>query len=186
VGDVALLDFGLTRDRTALAVCRRDGEGRVTLDDLLVWEGSRNEPVSIDGIERAVVDAARRFPYLAIYADPWQTKGSIERLGREGLRVHEFTFSATSVQHLSSTLHSLITAATLRVYPDAALEREVLGLRVVQRTGGWRVDHQVGGYSDRAMALALAAMHAPIGGPRRKARAVSLGRGRRQRTLLAS
>jgi hypothetical protein len=45
--------------------------------------------------------------------------------------------------------------ATLRVYDDDDLRREILGLRVVQPAGGWRVDHRVGGYSDRAIALGM-------------------------------
>ena len=76
-----------------------------------------------------------------------------------------FDFTAGSVQRLSTVLYSLITSATLRVYPNAELEREVLGLRVAQKAGGWRVDHATGGYSDRVMALALAALDVPGGPP---------------------
>jgi hypothetical protein len=148
------LDLGLTKDRTALAIVHRDGD--VTqLDELTVWEGSREDAVSIVGIERAVVDASERFPGLQASADPWQLKGSIERLdGR--VRIAEFVFSAGSVQKLSATLHGAITSGALRVYPDAELEREILGLRVVETTSGWRFDHRAGGYSDRAVALAMA------------------------------
>ncbi len=158
---VAGLDLGLTKDRTALAVCHRDAKGLVRLDDLLVWEGSRADPVSVENIERAVADVARRFAGVRVYADPWQLKGSIERLGRAGVQIKEFGFSASSVQRLSTALYSHVTAATLRVFPDAELEREVLGLRVVHRAGGWRVDHAGNGYSDRAMAIGLAALNLP-------------------------
>jgi hypothetical protein len=148
------LDLGLTKDRTALAVVHRDSDETI-LDELSVWQGTRVEPVSITMIEQAALDAATRFPGLELYADPWQLKGSIERL-RGHIRVHEFTFSQGSVQKLSATLHNAITSASLRVFPDVELEREILGLRVVQTGAGWRMDHRVGGYSDRAVALAMA------------------------------
>jgi hypothetical protein len=169
------LDLGLSKDRTALAVVHRDGDA-VVLDELSVWSGSRDEPVSITMIERAVTDAARRFPGLEVAADPWQLKGSIERLRAERLRIAEFVFSAGSVQRLSATLHHAITSAALRVYPDAELEREILGLRVIETSSGWRFDHRSGGYSDRAVALAMAVQFAQRKGEARGG--TSLPRGR--------
>jgi hypothetical protein len=151
------LDLGLTKDRTALAICHHSA-GQVTLDELMVWQGSRSEPVSITAIEQAVIDAADRYPSLHVLADPWQLKGSLERL-RGKVSVDEFVFSPQSVQRLSTTLYQSISAARLRTYPDAELEREVTSLLVVEREGGWRMDHRAGGYSDRAVALAMA-LHA--------------------------
>jgi len=148
------LDLGLRRDRTALAVVHREGE-LVVLDDLQVWEGSRADPVSIAAVERAVLDLATRFPGLQLVADPWEMQGSIERLkGR--LRVVEYRFSASSVGKLSSVLYNAITTARLRVYPDPELEAEILGLRVIPTASGWKFDHAVAGYSDQAVAVALA------------------------------
>jgi phage terminase large subunit-like protein len=149
------LDLGLTKDRTALAIVHRDGD-EVVLDELGVWQGTSAEPVSITVIERAVADAAQRFPGLQVSADPWQLKGSIERLRDQSVRIVDFTFSASSVQKLSATLHHAITSAALRVYPDRELEREILGLRVIETPSGWRFDHRSGAYSDRAVALAMA------------------------------
>ncbi len=57
---VAALDLGLVRDRTVLAIGHRDHD-RLMLDNLQAWQGSRSEPVSIATIERAILDAARRF-----------------------------------------------------------------------------------------------------------------------------
>lgn len=79
-----------------------------------------------------------------------------ERLRAAGVRVEAFTFSAQSVQRLSAALHNAVTSAALRVYPDEELEREVLGLQVVQTANRWRMDHRAGGFSDRAVALAMA------------------------------
>ncbi len=160
------LDLGLTHDKTAFAVMHRDGTGSLRLDDLEVWSGTRAEPVSIAAIERAMVDASARFSPLSILADPWQLKASIERLRGEGCRIEEFTFSATSVSRLSTSLYSAIKSGRLRVFEDAALEEEILGLRVIQSSGGWRVDHRSGGFSDRAMAVAMAIEAAGSGASR--------------------
>ncbi len=101
-------------------------------------------------------------------ADPWQLRGSVERLQRERVAIDQFNFSASSVQKLSTTLYGAICSSTLRVYPDDELEREILGLRVIESPSGWRFDHRTGGYSDRAVALAMAielAQRRPQAGP---------------------
>lgn len=154
------LDLGLVKDATALAVVHVDGDGCVRLDELRTWQGRRGDPVDIAAVERAIVDVSERFAPCRVSADPWQLSGSIQRLSRAGVDISEHVFSASSVAKLSTTLYSLITGARLRVYDDAELEREVLGLQTVLTASGWRVDHRAGGYSDRAMALAMAALTA--------------------------
>src|SRR3972149_2310201 len=82
------------------------------------------------------------------------------------MRIEEFTFSAPSIMRLSETLYNLISAGRLRLFPDGELERELLALQVRQTAVGWRVDHQRGGFSDRAVSLGLAALHAVERGAR--------------------
>jgi hypothetical protein len=177
-GTHAGLDLGLSKDRTALAVVHRERDVTV-LDELLVWSGSRTEPVSISTVERAVADAARRYPGLLIWADPWQLKASIERLRDQGVRINEFIFSASSVQKLSATLFHAFTATALRLPPDAELRREILGMRIVETGSGWRMDHRAGGYSDRAVALAMAIQAAQAWrGQQPGRRYISVARGR--------
>ena len=156
---VAGLDLGLTKDRTAMTVVHRDG-ARVVLDQVRVWQGTKLEPVSIAAVERALVEAAELFRPLRIVADPWQFHGSIQRLRAAGLMIEEFSFGSASVQRLSQTLYHAVTTAGLRVFEDPALEAEVLGLVVRETAGGWRIDHRAGGYSDRAIALAMAVQEA--------------------------
>jgi hypothetical protein len=174
---VGALDLGLVKDRTAFAVAHRDGDN-VVLDDLQVWQGTRGEPVSIATVEQALLDAAGRFGSLRVAVDPWQLKGSVERLRAAGLAITEFAFSQTSVQRLSGALFESITAATLRVYPDADLEAEILGLRTVQTANGWRFDHGSRGFSDRAVALAMAVQLARKQPRARAGRTVSVPKGR--------
>lgn len=155
-GYYAGLDLGLTRDATALAVISRDRKGgTMKLDSLQVWQGSKGEPVSIVEIERALLDLSRRYPGVRVACDPWQLKGSLERL-RGRVRVVEFPMSAASVSRLSQTLYSAITGKAISLYEDDDLEHEVLTLQTKQTAGGWRADHGSTGHNDRSTALSLA------------------------------
>ncbi len=157
---VYAVDLGLTRDRTARAVAHYDpGEERVVLDDLRVWQGTKDDPVLITDIEADMerCDAAFRQPVML--ADPWQMQGTIQRLAGR-YRLQEFTFTAENVRRLSETLYSLLHNGQLRLYPDAELERELLRLEAKETSYGWRIDHRSGGFSDRAIALGMACLHA--------------------------
>lgn len=149
------LDLGLTRDRTAFAIVHVRGE-EVVLDELLVFEGDRADPVEIAAVERAVFDAYRRYPRLEVLVDPWQAAGTVQKLKKAGRRIGTFTFSSRSIAGLSRVLYESVSDASLRVFEDVELEREVLGLMVRETADGWRFDHRGGGYSDRCVALAMA------------------------------
>jgi Phage Terminase len=154
------LDLGLNRDRTARAVCHFDREADlVILDNLRVWQGTRENPVSIAEVEHDLLACDAAFNRPSIYVYPWQLQGTIQRLSTQ-LRIEEYTFSSGHVGQLSETLYSLISSAKLRLYPDKALEAELLGLEARQVSYGWRLDHRAGGYSDRAMALGMACLGA--------------------------
>jgi phage terminase large subunit-like protein len=149
------LDLGLTRDRTAFAICHVEHQ-RIVLDALEVWEGTPADPVSIVAVENHVRDAYRRFPGLVVHADPWQAEGTVQKLSRGGHRIEKFRFSQASIHHLSRVLYECAQDESLRVYEDDGLEQEVLGLQVRETPEGWRFDHRAGGYSDRVVALAMA------------------------------
>jgi hypothetical protein len=129
------------------------------LDSLRVWQGSTDSPVVISEVEADLERVNELYHRPAIFCDPWQLKSSVQRL-RKRMDINEFAFSGPSVMRLSESLYSLISSGTLRLYPDAELERELLQLQVKQTSIGWRVDHQRGGFSDRAIALGVAALHA--------------------------
>ncbi len=148
------LDLGRVKDRTALAVGHLEGAAFV-LDALQIWQGSQGAPVSIAEVEMALLDYARRFPSLTVYCDPYELRGSVERL-RGQMRITEFAMTAGSVSKLSHALFAAITGRGVRLYPDADLRSEALNLVTVQTGGTWRMDHKRGGHNDRATALALA------------------------------
>jgi hypothetical protein len=151
------LDLGLTRDRTARCVVHREPDGVVVVDSMKVWQGSRKTPVRIEEIEHDLlgVDEAFRHPRFSV--DPWQLAGTAQRLESK-LAISEFRFTSESVRRLSENLVRLITNGLLKLYPDPDLEHELLSLQMIQTSFGFRMDHRSGGFSDRAMALAMAAL----------------------------
>jgi hypothetical protein len=112
------VDLGLKNDRTAVAVChaeRASGDeesplvgGRVVLDRLQVWQGSRLRPVQLDDVENWVAEAAARYYPAQVVLDPWQSAGLSQRLMARGVRAEDFNFSAQSVGRLASTLLLLV------------------------------------------------------------------------------
>jgi hypothetical protein len=122
------VDLGLTKDATAFAIVRVR-EGRVQLCDLQTWNGSCDKPVNIEHVERAITDAARRFPGIRILADKWQFERSLATLQAQGVQIQKFEFGAESVQRLSESLYRSITSRTLALPAgETELRREILGL----------------------------------------------------------
>jgi phage terminase large subunit-like protein len=158
------LDLGIKADRTVLAVCHAekvegDGARRVVLDRLLVWSGSRLRPVKLDDVERAVLEASRRYNGAKCRMDPWQAVGLGQRLRREGVTVDEYAFGPQSVGRLASTLHLLLKDRRLWLYDDEELLDELANVRLRESSPGvLRMDHDPDRHDDRAIALALAAL----------------------------
>ena len=155
-GYVAALDLGHVHDRSVFGVAHRDGQGRVVLDYLRVWAGSRANPVSFDEVEEHIALTYGRGYRFTLRADPWQGLHLFERLRARGIRVEPFTFSPASKTRLASTLLQAIGDGALALYPVDGLRDELIGLRLKQGSAGsWSFDSAVGGHDDMAVCLAL-------------------------------
>jgi phage terminase large subunit-like protein len=179
------LDVGLTADRTVLAVASMEaGTQTVVLDRMLVWQGSRQQPVSLDVVEAAVVEAWRSYSRPPVIADPWQSAQLCQRLRARGVRVIEFAFTAQSVSRLALRLHGAIKDHALALPDDPDLLDELANVRLRETSPGvYRLDHDSDKHDDRAVALALAAVHLAERGPVRPMR-VGVPRGRVERDPL--
>ena len=150
------VDVGLKHDRTVAAICHLDS-GVVTLDRMGVWQGSRLRPVRLGEVEEWLERAGREYR-AQIIVDPWQAAQLVERLGRRGLRIAEYPFSAQSVGRIASTLFLLLRERSLRLPEDEELLDELRNVRLRDSGPGvLRLDHDSGRHDDRAIALALAA-----------------------------
>jgi phage terminase large subunit-like protein len=152
------LDMGYVDDRAVLAVCHRDPDGSVSLDNMRVWAGSRRSPVREADVEHEVLDFWSNYRRAPLWLDPWQTKGLAQRLRTRRVRVEEYAFSAQSVGRLALTLYRLLRDHTLALPDDPELLDELANVRLRESAPGvYRLDHKEGRHDDRAVALALCA-----------------------------
>jgi len=152
------VDLGLRRDRTAVAVCHRADDGRIVLDRLGVWRGSRLRAVRLEEVERWIETAARDYNDAQVVIDPYQAEGLAQRLEGSGVRVELHPFTSASVARLAGTLFGLLRDRRLALPDDEELLDELRHVRIRETSPGvYRLDHDAGRHDDRAIALALAA-----------------------------
>jgi hypothetical protein len=152
-----------------------------------VWTPSRLRPVKLSLVEEWLAEFGRRYRAVLRF-DPSQGLHMMQRLKRAGLRVEEFTFGATSVGRIATTLLELIRERALALpSEDAELLDELRNLRLVERTPGkYRIEHDRSAHDDRAVALALACAYLVERPAVRPGRVGSIFAGRRGVELLAS
>jgi hypothetical protein len=150
-------DLGLVKDKSVSLILSQAKDGMVYVHSIKTWSGSKNNPVKIADIEEDMLLATQNFPRLKIIVDPWNLKGTIERLKRH-CRIEEFTFSSSNVEKLSRNLYYFIHNGLVKFFPHKELERELLSLNLEQKSYGYRFDHPSSQFSDHAMALAMALM----------------------------
>lgn len=156
---IVAIDLGLTRDRTARAVVHFDpSDQRVYLDNLRVWEGSAQEPVSIFEVEQDLLHVIERFGCNLLVVDPWQMQATMQKL--KGLvNVKSFNF-ASDMTRLSETMLSLVRNRKVCLYQDNRLLDELESIYAKQTARGWRIDHVSGQKNDCVIALGMAACEA--------------------------
>lgn len=160
---VAGLDLGLSRDASALVVVGVDAEGeRVRLVDCQAWKPAPGGRVQIELIEAAIVAAHDRWKLAGVNFDPWNCAYLAERLGVLGVPMIETSFSSKNLANMASAVVESFRDRRIELYPEASLLHDLRGLRVVERSFGYRLDatRDKHGHSDRAIALALALLGA--------------------------
>lgn len=150
-------DLGLVKDKSVAVILHQEKDGMVIVDKITTWQGTKTDPVKIADIEEDMLLASQNFPRLKIIVDPWNLKGTIERLKRH-CRIEEFTFSGSNVEKLSRNLYYFIHNGLVKFPPHKELERELLSLNLLQKNYGYRFDHPSSQFSDHAMALSMALM----------------------------
>lgn len=101
--------------------------------------------------------SSQNFPRIRIVVDPWNLKGTIERLKRH-CRIEEFTFTSSNVEKMSRNLYYFVHNGLVRFFPHNELEKELLSLNLEQKSYGYRFDHPSSQFSDHAIALSIALM----------------------------
>jgi len=157
VNYIITCDLGLVNDRTVVAVAHK-AEGRVVVDRLERWRGTRAKPVRLEDVESWILEASRQY-HARVIVDPWQAVGLAQRLRSKGVRVDEFPFTAQSVGRIASSLHLCLRNRTIDLPDDPELRAELGRVRFRETSPGVvRLDHDSGEHDDQAVAIGLAAV----------------------------
>lgn len=170
----AAVDYGPTRDRTALVVLHRDrASGVVCVDHATVLQGCRDRgDVLLADVEAWMRRVRRDFNDPLFVVDPYEMRYVMERL-RGTCRMETFRpRAAPSGNHaMAENLRTLAVGRKLAWYPGCAdvpaaggagrdtLADELAALIVRRTPGGYRFDHLAGRHDDRAVAVGMAALY---------------------------
>lgn len=153
------LDLGLRRDRTAMAVCH-GGDNGVVLDYLRLWKAPKGGELRIEDIEEELISITDRFRVTKIIFDPWQSIRTRQLLEDRGFPVEEFIFSGGNITKLTQNLLSLFKDRQIRIFDHPELVKELLSVKIVERSYGARISHDSGAHDDTVVALGMAALQA--------------------------
>jgi hypothetical protein len=157
---VMAVDLGLVSDPSMIGVASLD-QGLVCLNRLVTLQGSREHPVSMQTVERTVVDLAEAFPPARILIESWQGVSAAQSLARLGYPAEISTPSLKSNAEQWGVLNQLLTARRLAVPVHPQLRAELLGLQYEPTATGVRVTggapHQDHAVVVRMLAHALGA-----------------------------
>lgn len=161
---VAAVDYGVRRDRTAMAIVHQDENKKIVVDRLDVIEGGR---ATVQDVEQWIENTHRDFDPRVYVIDPWQMEGTIQQCVRRGIPAEAFKFrSGQGNFELAQFLRACVADKRLIWYegagllPSDTLEDELSSLRVKRMSYGYRFDHDNQKHDDRAFVLAAAAMKA--------------------------
>ena len=149
---VISIDYGMTKDRTALCVAHADDNGIVVLDTLSCWQGNQQSHVQIGRIEEWVREQMTNFRVSKIVLDAFQLEGLAQKF-EPYVTVERVNFGGNMFTKLSENLRSLILSQRIKLYPGAGslpvknkmedLADELLDLQIVQKSTGWSWGHSL-------------------------------------------
>lgn len=153
---VAGLDLGLTRDCSAVVVLAvPDGgkAGRIKLAHTRLWRPTLGKKIDLIEVERHMLDLDKRFRLEAVGFDPWQAESMAQRIeadsGRRRRNARRRFGTLPFMRELAPTAATLRAQATLvieafndrrlRLYEEHNLRRDLLKLRVEEKSYGLRL-----------------------------------------------
>jgi phage terminase large subunit-like protein len=153
------IDFGYKKDLAGAVLVHRN-KGKIVVDQIRQWKGSSKVPIPIREVEGYIAEVIRNFSDVEIVADPWQMIGTLQKFQHIGIKTEEFYHTIQNIVKLSKNLYYLLKNIALEIPRHGALEQEMKGLQVLEKSYGWRIDHEGGGASDLSIALGMASLKA--------------------------
>lgn len=159
---VAACDLGLSHDRTARCVGHFDPQdGKVYIDNLRWWEGSKKAHIDIEHVENDLKEVAATFKTRTLVIDPWQMEYVMQRL-KQYFSIEPFNFN-TDMMFMSQTLITMLRNGTLVAYNSPELDTELKEIVAKQTGQGWKIDHVRGKRNDLVIAVGMMAVTAITG-----------------------
>jgi len=155
-------DLAFKHDRTALVIMHREGQF-VIIDHIKTFQGNgAKHPLRLSTVMAYIEILLSSFNVTSIVGDPHAAAQLIRWL-RDDLEYDVVEFKAATPSNQTSlrqNLWNLIHYAYLRFPNHHAWVKELLRMRVVQRSYGRRIDHvqRKGYYSDMVVAVGMAAL----------------------------
>lgn len=159
VRHVVSTDLGLSADRTCRCVGHYNrSDGRIYVDSLRLWEGSREHHVNLREVESDIERSCSAFATSYVVVDPWQMENTIQRLHG---RYHVVPFSPQAdTYRMSQIFTNLLLTGRLVCYPFEPLTTELKQTITRQTQRGWRIDHDKGGHNDVISAIGMMCLEA--------------------------
>jgi len=156
---VVSCDAGLSHDRTARCVGHYDPlDGRVYVDNLRWWEGTKKAHVDMADVEADLKDTGVRFHPRKMVIDPWQMEYVMQRL-KPYFAVEPFNFN-TDMMFMSQTVITMLRNGTLVCYNEPLLDKEFREIIAKQTGQGWKIDHVRGKRNDLVISIGMMAVAA--------------------------
>ncbi|MDQ6725147.1 MAG: phage terminase family protein [Actinomycetota bacterium] len=151
------LDIGVVNDRTVTVVGHRSS-GKLVVDKMRVWSGSKTNPVDLAQVEEEVAALSVLYNDAPVIYDPHQAVLLTQGLRRRGIRCVAHIFNQATNAQLAMALYQLISTDRIELPEDEALDNELSRVQIRETGPGLvRLDHANGQHDDRAVVLGMLA-----------------------------
>jgi hypothetical protein len=116
-----------------------EGTGRLRLAAIRVFRPEQfGGTVSINAVEQALLDLHSRFSFAAVGCDPWEFRGSVERL-QDTLPIEIVTSGGQNQKSMCEAMLTAFAERQIELWPDATLVADLRHLRIEERHYGIRL-----------------------------------------------
>lgn len=155
---VAGLDLAVVGDHAALVVLGIErGKNQIILASCEAWAPPRGGQIDLAVVERAIVEAHRKFRLSKLVYDPYQAIATVQSLKRRHIHCEPMNFVGRNLDLMASTLLDVFNSEVIQLYDDSLLRRDLGRLTLTEKSYGWKLEsaRDATGHADRAIALAI-------------------------------
>jgi hypothetical protein len=151
------LDLGLTHDLTGLVLSSVGPEGRLRVERVHHWRGTRTTPVNLIEVEATVLAWSRLFD-APVHVDQWQGALLAQRLTQQNISITPHTIESSRLDSYASLIKGTFSQRQIKVPNDPELvqQLETIQGEELTRRDRIRFTSGPGQHDDLIVALCLA------------------------------